>query len=332
MFHDFWYQKLNLFTYLLIPFSLIFYIIVKIRRFLYQKGIKKTFHFSIPLIVVGNITVGGTGKTPFVMWLAQMLSEEGFCPAIISRGYGVKKIKTPRIVTVDSHVLQVGDEPLLMAQHLECPVIVCADKVAAVDFLLENFYCNVIISDDGLQHYRLGRDVEVAIIDGNHQFGNGYCLPAGPLREPISRLDSVDFIVYNDSKTSLKQDEIFNMYLKPGKLSAVKNSERKIELDILNNHIVHAVTGIGNPERFFNTLKKLKLNIVEHVFPDHHQFKYSDIDFGKDNVVIMTEKDAVKCRDFADHRHWFLPITAKIDMLLVSRIVKLLNEQKTVIS
>lgn len=320
MITDFWYKPRHFLAFLLLPFSWLFYCIVKIRHLLYQNGLKKTYHFSVPVIIVGNITVGGTGKTPFVIQLAKILEKKGFHPGVISRGYGVKKIKNPQRVTLESE--QVGDEPLLMAKHLSCPIIVCADKVLATCFLLKHFLCDVVISDDGLQHYRLGRDVEIAIIDGKRLFGNRYCLPAGPLREPIPRLDTVNFVVYNSDSFLSKGGKTFQMQLQPGKLTSVVDFKRQIDLEDLGKSPIHAVAGIGHPNRFFNTLNRLGLNIITHPFSDHYQFKSSDIDFGENAFVIMTEKDAVKCQKFADHRHWFLPVVAEIDQNLVDQIIK----------
>jgi len=322
MITDFWYKPHHFLMFILLPFSWIFGGIVKVRRMLYQKGFKKTFRIPVPVIIVGNITVGGTGKTPFVIRLAEMLQDSGFYPGIISRGYGVNKIKNPQIVTSKSHFLQVGDEPLLMANHLDCPIVVCADKVLAADFLLKNFYCNVIISDDGLQHYRLKRDIEIALIDGKRLFGNRCYLPAGPLREPVSRLKTVDFVVYNQSAMSNVRNDVHTMQLSLGKLTSVMDFKRQIDLKDLSEIPVHAVTGIGNPGRFFDTLKMLGLDIISHPFSDHYQFKPSDINFGEDALVIMTEKDAIKCQHFCDHRHWFLPVVANVDDALINQIVK----------
>jgi tetraacyldisaccharide 4'-kinase len=325
MITDFWYKPRHFLKFLLLPFSWFFGCVVEIRHLLYQTGFKKTCHFSIPVIVVGNITVGGTGKTPFVIQLARMLQERGYQPGIISRGYGVKKIKKPKLVTLESHFSQVGDEPLVMAKHLNCPIAVCADKVLAVHFLLENFYCNVVISDDGLQNYHLGRSVEIALVDGKRLFGNRCYLPAGPLREPIRRLEMVDFVVYHRGFLSSRGENIFQMQLKPGQLTSVVDFQKQIDVKDLVGTSVHAVAGIGHPDRFFDTLKMLCLNIITHSFRDHYQFKQSDIDFGKDAFVIMTEKDAVKCQEFADHRHWFLPMVADFNQDLVDQIIGCMN-------
>ena len=333
MITDYWYKPLNFFTFLLLPLTLIFGGIVSIRRFLYKKGFKTTYRASIPVIVVGNITVGGTGKTPLVIALAHELLEKGFYPGIISRGYKGKNTNRPQRAKKDSNVLEVGDEAVLIAQHVDCPIVVCKDRIFALKFLQQNFYCNIIISDDGLQHYRLGRDIEIAVIDSDRQFGNEYLLPIGPLREPISRLQTCDFIVYNNNHDQIPHEKpyashknIFHMQYKIDKLISVKDFTKSLDLDQLPDQTIHAIAGIGNPDRFFNTLKTLGLDIIEHVFCDHHAFKFSDIDFEKERIIIMTEKDAVKCRAFADERHWFLKVEAIFDKNLVDAIIKKIDK------
>ncbi len=318
-----WYcrDKLNLLTVLLLPFSVIFRIITAFRRFLYRVGIKKTTHFPVPVIVIGNITVGGTGKTPLVIWLAEKLKKFGYSVGIVSRGYGVK-LTAPCFVTKGQKASKVGDESLLIAERTNCPVVIYSKRVKAVQALLDKYDCDIVISDDGLQHYAMDRDIEVAVIDGERQLGNGFCLPAGPLREPVSRLKEVDFVVQNNG---CKNEENYTMHLKPQPLTSVVNLTYCLDLDKLSGQIVHAVAGIGNPNRFFQTLRELGLQFIEHSFPDHYDYKYSDIDFGQNEIVIMTEKDAVKCRNFADDRHWFLPVSAEMDEAFLKDILFRLN-------
>jgi len=321
---DSWYEKhLKFTTSLLLPFSLIFRDIVAIRRLFYRIGLLKTIPFPVPVIVVGNITVGGTGKTPTVIWLTKLLQAHGFKPGVVARGYGVSKLKEPRLVTADDLVVNVGDEPLLVAHHVDCPIMISPNRPLGVSKLIQEHGCNVIISDDGLQHYAMGRDIEIVLIDSQRQFGNGYCLPAGPLREPVSRLKKVDFIINNENTTSFEEKVLgwyinrkklkneFNMQLLLDPLTSVMDLKTQLNEKDLKNKEVHAIAGIGNPTRFFQTVRQLHVDVIEHVFPDHYYFKPSDIDFGKNTIVIMTEKDAVKCLEFADDRHWYLPVRAK---------------------
>lgn len=302
-------------TLLLLPFSFLFFLTVALRKWFYRVGFFKTHRFSVPVIVVGNITVGGTGKTPLVIALAQSLKKQGRRPGIVSRGYGAV-IKTPTFVWPDSPYRDVGDEPLLIAKRVDCPVVVFPKRVKAVEYLLKNTDCDVVICDDGLQHYALVRDIEIVVIDGERNFGNGYCLPAGPLRETTSRLKTVNYQVYNNgTQQQTKAENAFEMKLIPDQIMSVKDFKATLDMQQLKSKIVHAVAGIGNPRRFFETLRAMKLRFFEHPFPDHHLFKPEDFNFGEDAIILMTEKDAVKCTDFADDRFWFLRVTAKCSLL-----------------
>jgi tetraacyldisaccharide 4'-kinase len=302
---DIWYKDAFL-GILLLPFAYIFSDIVRVRRFLYRKGILKSNTVPVPVIVVGNITVGGTGKTPLVIWLADLLTKSGYKPGIISRGYAGKSETWPQSVTENSDVNSVGDEALLIAKQTHLPVVVGALRVDAAKKLLADFDCNVVLSDDGLQHYRLNRDIEIAVIDGERRFGNGYCLPAGPLREPIERLSSVDFIVVNGNKY---EDDEFSMQLVGDTAIRLSTGELKPLQEFLGIDC-HALAGIGNPERFFKLLESSGLSCTTHSFPDHYQFERDDIEFGDNKPVLMTEKDAVKCTHFAEPQHWYLPVKA----------------------
>lgn len=311
-----WYRH-SILSYLLLPLSWFFWLIIIIRHWLYQKKIKTICHFPVPIIVVGNITVGGTGKTPFVIWLTNLLVQQGFRPGVVSRGYKAQKLRKPRLITATSKATESGDEPLIIARHTNCPIVIAPNRCQAVKLLTEQHNCDVIISDDGLQHYALARDIEIAIVDGQRKFGNGFLLPAGPLREPISRLKSVDFVVYNT----------IDMHLRPAIiLAAVNNSKQHLSIKELHGQTIHAIAGIGNPQRFFITLRNLGVNIIEHPFPDHHNFNPKDIDFGEDALVIMTEKDAVKCAQFADQRHWFLPVNAEFDQDFTNNLLSRITD------
>jgi len=307
---------------LLLPLSFLYKFIILWRRYLYEYGLFKTTKFTVPVIIVGNITVGGVGKTPLVLWLINFLVENGFKPGVVSRGYGGKQNKTPFIVTNANSAFDVGDEALMIVQRTSCPMVIAKNRVAAVQKLLAAFNCNIVISDDGLQHYALARDLEIVVIDGERMFGNGYCLPAGPLREPRSRLKNVEFIVTNSNN---KNELNYTMQLTPKGFYNVKNPKLQIDIQELINKQIHAIAGIGNPSRFFDSLKKMGLSIIEHSFPDHYFFSADDFKFSKNAIVLMTEKDAVKCGKFASDNWWYLQINAQLDNVFVDNITSRLN-------
>ncbi len=289
----------------LLPLSWLFRLLVMIRHWLYQYGWLKVSRFPRPLIVVGNVSVGGTGKTPFVIWLAHFLRSAGYKPGIVSRGYGGNATEWPQQVTPDSDPTKVGDEAVLLARRCQCPMTVAPDRVAAVEALLEDNDCNIIISDDGLQHYAMGRDIEIAIVDGQRRFGNGQMLPAGPLREPIARLRDVDLIIVNGEQTSVGE---YRMTLTRSYLYNLHDASVHKEIALFNGKLVHAIAGIGHPEKFFDLLKKSGVEVIAHPFVDHHAYCLDDLDFGDARPVIMTEKDAVKCAHFAMPNHWVMAI------------------------
>ncbi len=306
-----WYNRsLTWLTFLLLPFSFLFGLIVKGRTFLFKHNILKSIHFSVPVIVVGNLTVGGTGKTPFVIWLSGFLKTKTWRPGIVSRGVGGAQHATPVWVDKHSDPHVVGDEALLLARHSACPVVICVNRVDAVRELLSKTDCNIIISDDGLQHYRLGRSMEVVVIDGDRKFGNGYLLPAGPLRETAKRLVQVDFVIQHGGN---RNNACFYMQLQGEELVSIVNPYNKLPLAHFKNTKVHAVAGIGNPKRFFAALRQQGLDIMEHVFPDHYLYQQEDFLFADDLPIVMTEKDRVKCEEFADQRFWYLPVVAVLD-------------------
>jgi len=312
-----WYRSsFTSLTLLLLPLSWIFSCIVMLRRFLYSHGFKKVYHFSVPVIIVGNITVGGTGKTPFVIWLANHLKEQGFIPGIVSRGVGGKQQQAPRWVDEAALATDVGDEALLLKKQTQCPMVIAIDRAAAVSELIAKTNCNIIINDDGLQHYRLGRDIEIAIVDGARRFGNQHLLPAGPLRESISRLMEVDFIIAQQ----FAQVGEYEMSVKGESLISLNHPDNHISLISFKNKKVHAVAAIGNPQRFFTSLKDAGIEVVEHVFPDHYLYQKSDFEFDDALPIVMTEKDAVKCSNFAMENAWYLPVTAKLDPLFENKL------------
>lgn len=306
----------------LVPLSWLYRGIIKFRRLLYHSGWLKQHHLSVPVIVVGNISVGGTGKTPLIIWLAQLLRTNGYKPGIISRGYGGNAETWPQWVTVDSDVKRVGDEALLIAKHTGCPMAVGPERVKAAELLLTQQHCDVIISDDGLQHYALGRDIEIAVVDGERLFGNGLCLPAGPLREPRERISEVDFVVVNGTKTEAQQ---FSMVVEGRAAVNLTSGEAKPLQDFAETGC-HAVAGIGNPGRFFKLLEAAGVACSVHVFPDHHEFRPGDIEFN-DEPVLMTEKDAVKCTAFACGNHWYVPVAAAVEPDFADQLLNLLREK-----
>ncbi|WP_218813715.1 tetraacyldisaccharide 4'-kinase [Rickettsiella endosymbiont of Dermanyssus gallinae] len=318
-------------AYLLWPFSLLYRVFVFFRHKLYQLHIKKVNKFPVPIIVIGNITVGGTGKTPLVIEVVQFLQKKGWRPGVISRGYGGKAKHYPCQVHAQSNPREVGDEPLLIVRNTGCPTIIDPDRSRGVNTLLGKKNCNIVVSDDGLQHLALGRNIEIAVVDGQRRFGNGFCLPAGPLREPISRLKTVDFIVTKGKGTAGPNE--FSMSLVPEYFYQLIHPEVKQNPDYFYGKKLHAVAGIGNPEQFFNSLRALGLTIIEHPFPDHHFFKPRDLNYGKDAIILMTEKDAVKCAGLVDARLWCLKAKASLDEAffnsLLNRITQINNNPKS---
>jgi tetraacyldisaccharide 4'-kinase len=311
-----WYHGTRTFWPLLIvlwPLSLLFIVLARLRRLLLisQQNSNAVVPVSVPVIIVGNIAIGGTGKTPLLCALALAFIEKGFRPGIISRGYGGSYRGEPRCVSLADDASVVGDEPLLLACRTGCPVVIAQDRVAAARYL-ETQNVTVILSDDGLQHYALSRTVEIAVMDGQRGVGNGLCLPAGPLREPITRLQEVDFVVVNGETASRFRDDQINMSIQPVHWVNVHTGNVEPLAYLPVGSYVHAVAGIGNPQRFFNTLHAIGYKIIEHVFPDHHAFVASDLVFGDDLVIVMTEKDAVKCSRFAQDNTFALIVAATV--------------------
>ncbi len=307
-----WYQR-SLLSGLLLPVAALFAAITAVRRLAYRSGLLRIEHAGAPVIVIGNITAGGTGKTPLVLWLAQFLRHRGRHPGIVSRGYGAARTD-PRVVPAAGSPQDYGDEPCLLAQRAGCPVWVGADRAATARALLAAHpETDAIISDDGLQHYQLARDFEIAVIDGMHGLGNGWPLPAGPLREPATRLNTVDAIVINGGDMAGAYPRAIKMQLEGSEFRNLLDPRKTVSAAHFSNQRVHAIAGIGNPQRFFSHLERLGIVCITHAFPDHHAYSARDLQFAGDAAVVMTEKDAVKCSAFATERHWAFIVDATIE-------------------
>ena len=315
----FWYRR-GVLAWVLWPVSLVFLVAVCLRRLLYLLRIFKSSHPGVPVIVVGNLTVGGSGKTPLVIGIAQLLKSHGWSPGIVSRGYGAQ-ITEPRAATVASSAAEVGDEPIVLSRRSGCPVWVGGDRVRVATLLRAAHQdVDVLILDDGLQHYAMRRDLEIAVVDARG-FGNGFLLPAGPLREPKSRLGSVDAVVSHQSPV-----KGFAMRLEGDTVHRMTDARERRLLQSFAGQRVHAVAGIGDPNRFFLHLGRAGIKVLPHPFPDHHPFAPQDLEFGDELPVLLTEKDAVKLRSVARPGWWVLPVSAQLDPLFDAWLLGKLDE------
>jgi tetraacyldisaccharide 4'-kinase len=302
-----WYERASP-PWWLLPLSLSYGAAAGARRYLYSKQLRKSTRVASPVVVVGNLSVGGTGKTPLVCWLVARLQELGFKPGVVTRGYGGSS-ESVRLVDSSADPGIVGDESLLLARRTGVPVAIGRDRPSAAQ-LLVNAGCDVVVSDDGLQHYALARDCEIVVVDGERRFGNGRLLPAGPLRESEARLRRVDAVVVNGGHAQL--EGALSMRLEAKDALSLTGGAIKT-LREFAGHSVHAVAGIGNPERFFNMLRGYGIEVVGHPLPDHARLRAADISFPDGRPVLMTEKDAVKCAGFAGAQHWYVPVTASFE-------------------
>lgn len=294
----------------LLPAASVFEAAVRLRRMAYRRGWRQTERLPVPVVVVGNLTVGGTGKTPLTIWLVECLRAAGYRPGVVSRGYGGQRDRSvPAEVEAGSDARIVGDEPLLIARRTGVPVAVAARRTDAARLLLGRGACDLIIADDGLQHYRLDRDIEIVLIDGERGFGNGRCLPAGPLREPPERANEADFIVRRGGESTAGAG--FRMRLEGEQAVNLATGERA-PLARFSGQPVRAIAGIANPDGFFRDLRAAGLTPVTQGFPDHHVFTAEDVEPRNCSAVLMTEKDAVKCGPFATANHWYVPIEARL--------------------
>lgn len=311
-----WYQP-KLWGWVLWPFAQIFQLAVKLRRYCYQQNICKSYRAEVPVIVVGNLTVGGTGKTPLVIHLVQLLQEQGFKPGVVLRGYKSHAIGA-LLVQANHHPRLVGDEAVLLARRCTCPVVVAKQRKLGVQKLIKNHKVDIIVCDDGLQHYALQRDLEIAIIDGERGFGNGFSLPMGPLREMPERLQRVNLIIVNGQDMRLVSNNAY----------ALLNQKRKVTLDHFAGKTVHAIAGIGTPQKFFQQLQQHGMTVIPHAFGDHHEFKMTDVTFADKLPVLMTEKDAVKCSFFATDQHWVVPVVTELTADTKQKFCSLVQEVK----
>jgi len=315
----YWYESSPV-NWLLLPLSAFYRLVIGIRRLLYKFKIKKSISVDVPVIVIGNIVAGGSGKTPLLISLCEYARKKGFVPGVVSRGYGGNFTGLKQVTNTDDAIL-VGDEPLMIHQKIDVPVVVGSDRVAAINLLLKENSCDVVFSDDGLQHYRMSRDFEIAVVDASRQFGNGFCLPAGPLREPISRLSEVDLIIYN--ATGVSSTEPYFYSLQFSNAEPLNGGESKL-LSSFEQKTVHAMAGIGNPTRFFNQLREKGIAVIEHAFSDHHQYILDDFVGWQKDCIIMTEKDAIKCSGLPLPDAWVVNANAHMSPALEVQLDNLL--------
>ena len=325
-----WYSRSSVGALLLLPLSWLFGMIVAVRAFAFRTRLLPSVRIRAPVIVIGNITVGGTGKTPFTIWLAEQLTERGWRIGVVLRGYGGHSKHWPRRVEVQTSWQEVGDEARLIASRAEHAIVVVdPDRVRAAQTAVEQG-ADIVLSDDGLQHYRLQRDVEILVIDEQRQFGNGKLLPAGPLREPQGRSREVDLRVITrraghttPSKSPLPDQPVVTVQPRLGVAVNMRTGARK-PLQHFCGTPVHAIAAIGHPKAFFDSLRSQGLDIREHPYADHAALRSEDIDF-RDSAVLMTEKDAVKCLSFADDRHWVVPLELEVSAADTEIVLNLLE-------
>ncbi len=326
-----WYQK-RFWLKILRPLSILFVALTKRRRHQYINGVKPVWQAPVPVIVVGNISVGGTGKSPLVIWLVNWLRQQGYKPGVISRGYGARPPSFPFSVTATTLPSEGGDEPVMIARRTSVPLVIDPDRPAAAEYLLQAFDCDIIISDDGMQHYALGRDVEIAVVDGLRGFANERCLPEGPLREPVERLAEVDFIVMNGEARCSVGYPYTEMHLMAGNVQSIDLfSEHKGQApdQFARDHLeVHGVAAIGHPERFFTVLEQHGMRVERHAFSDHHAYEISDFSFADGESIIMTEKDAVKCAHIPLENAWYLPVDAQLNTEFAAQLAEHLQALK----
>ena len=321
-----WYQQ-SPWLKSLRPLSCVFQSLAKKRRSDFLSGKKVVAKLSVPVIIVGNITVGGTGKTPLVIALVAFLKSQGYQPGVVSRGYTSKAPYYPYAVTKESDPKHSGDEPLLIATSCQCPVVIDPNRVNAAKKLIDDYDCDIIVSDDGLQHYKLGRQLEICVIDGQRGLGNKKCLPEGPLREPVQRLSGVDFVVVNGESSEVYAHSQFTMRLAPGALQPLGDNIQ--QTPPLSGEKVNAIAGIGNPERFFDLLKSSEYIVSAYPFGDHYHYRQEDFIFSNSDAILMTEKDAVKCSKFGLTNAWYLPVEAQLPDAFWQQLLAVIKKNKS---
>ena len=315
-----WYRR-NPWSVLLLPLSLIYGALIQLRTAAYRFGALRRSDIGVPVIVVGNLTVGGSGKTPLVIRLVQLLARAGFSPGIVSRGYRGGATQIPCLVQEGADPSLVGDEPLLVHQQTGCPVVVDRNRVRGARYLTSQCGVDIVVSDDGLQHLRMSRAVEIAVIDGDRRFGNGYLLPAGPLRESARRLDTVNFVVNNGGPTLPGEYQMRATINEAVRLTTGEKSP----LSHFTEKKVYAIAGTANPSKFFSDLRLAGLTLSARSFPDHHYYQSSDLNVLHFSTVLMTSKDAVKCRKMAGPDWWAVPQVTEIDDSFKEALLELLR-------
>ena len=327
-----WYRP-NPYKWLLFPLGLLYRWLADLRRWMYRLGIRSVHTLPVPVIVVGNLTVGGTGKTPLVIWLAGELERRGFRVGIISRGYRGNAKNWPQFVDGSTDPALVGDEPVLLARATNRPVSVGPDRVEAARVLLAREAIDVLLADDGLQHHALGRVMEVVVVDGERGLGNGFCLPAGPLRERRERLARAGAVVVNggDWSGGSERNDVFRARLRAQTLYQLAGPARKT-LQEFRGTRVHAVAGIGHPARFFRMLEQAGVRVLAHPLPDHAPIAGADLRFDDSRPVLVTEKDAVKCRRIAHDDLWCVPVALAFEtgaaQRLMARVLEHIEERR----
>ena len=316
IFESIWYSKFSLFSFALLPFSILFYVLIKVRLYLYDYDLLHKYTSGKPSIIVGNLTVGGSGKTPFVIWLAKYLSAMGLKVGVVSSGYKAM-LKTPVLVNEKSNPNLVGDEAVLIAKQTNSEIVSCGNRVDATKLLLNKKAIDVIIHDDGLQHYKLARDYEIALINDHKLFGNSFLLPAGPLREPKSRLNNVDIVAYtnstNDKKFSIRS-------VNKTVINLVTNQSKNLK--DFSSQKIHLVSGIASLENITKALDLYMINYTIHKYDDHHAFDGSEVCFDDDHPIFITDKDYVKLIEIKNNSIWVLDHYVEPNKLFINKINK----------
>ncbi len=321
------WSKRGLWAWIFLPLSLLVCLLAGLKRKAYQWGLLKATGVSAPVIVIGNLSVGGAGKTPLVAHIAQLLVNQGYRPGIISRGYKGSASQWPHNVSASSDPLEVGDEPVMLAAQTGCPVIAGPNRPDSAQRLIDQQGCDVLLSDDGFQHLKLARDIDILVFDITYGdgLGNRWCLPSGPLREPACARKAADMQVFHGGSAKPIGTDVYSMTLLPGKIYALKDKQIA-NIELLQRHPLHAVAGIGRPARFFDSARDAGLTIIEHAFDDHHAYSPADLEFNDEHHVITTEKDAIKLAGLHSAKTiWVLPVQARMDKHFDANLLKKLR-------